>query len=135
MSSPHPPSSPNAGPSESVEPAWNPGGRNLSYINRTGRRKLGVVGVLLSSSPQPPKPPFSAPADFMGTMLILVAMPITSFALGTWQIYRLKWKKGLIERYSENLRQEPIILPSDIGYPSLSPSLWNPFGWCNRVDV
>jgi surfeit locus 1 family protein len=50
-------------------------------------------------------------------------MPITSFALGTWQIYRLKWKKGLIERYSENLRQEPIILPTDIGYPSPSKIL------------
>jgi hypothetical protein len=43
-------------------------------------------------------------------------MPITSFALGTWQVYRLKWKKGLIERYSENLRQPPIILPKDVGF-------------------
>ena len=62
MSAPHPPSSPNAGPSEPVEPPWNPGGRNLSYINRTGRRKLGVVGVLLSKSPRPCSrrlPPFS----------------------------------------------------------------------------
>jgi len=53
-------------------------------------------------------------------------MPITSFALGTWQIYRLKWKKGLIERYSENLQQDPIILPADIGY-AFPPNSAPPF--------
>jgi len=42
-------------------------------------------------------------------------MPVTSFALGTWQVYRLKWKKGLIERYTNNLQQPAIILPKDIG--------------------
>src|SRR5579859_7554746 len=50
-------------------------------------------------------------------------MPITSFALGTWQVYRLKWKKGLIERYTKNLQEPPIILPKDVGYqPPLSPT-------------
>ena len=51
MSTPHPPSSPTAGPSEQLEPAWNPGGRNLSYINKTGRRKFGVIGILLGPVP------------------------------------------------------------------------------------
>jgi len=48
-------------------------------------------------------------------VLIVVAMPVTSFALGTWQVYRLQWKKGLIEKYSNNLNQPPIILPKDVG--------------------
>lgn len=34
-------------------------------------------------------------------------------------MYRLKWKQGLIERYSENLRQPPIILPKDVGFERL----------------
>jgi len=46
---------------------------------------------------------------------MLVAMPITSFALGTWQVYRLQWKKDLIEKYSNNLRQPAVILPKDVG--------------------
>src|SRR5204863_6516494 len=99
MSTPHAPSSPNPGPAEPLEPAWNPGGRNLSYINKAGRRKIGVIGFLLCSSAH------NLGADFV------VAMPITSFALGTWQVYRLQWKKKLIEQYTENLRQPPIILP------------------------
>jgi surfeit locus 1 family protein len=48
-------------------------------------------------------------------VLTLVAMPITSFALGTWQVYRLQWKKDLIDKYSNNLRQPAIILPKDVG--------------------
>ena len=52
-------------------------------------------------------------------------MPVTSFALGTWQVYRLKWKKELIERYTENLQQPPIILPKDVGYfPPLPSSVF-----------
>lgn len=54
MSTPHPPTS-SSGTVEQTEPAWNPGGRNLSYINKTGRRKFGVIGVLLSLSPIPPQ--------------------------------------------------------------------------------
>lgn len=45
-SSPHPPAAPTSSV-EQVEPAWNPGGRNLSYINKTGGKKLGVIGILL----------------------------------------------------------------------------------------
>jgi hypothetical protein len=110
MSSSRPPSS-STGPNEPLEPAWNPGGKNLSYINKTGRKKLGVIGILLS------------PDSSSEKLTYLVAMPITSFALGTWQIYRLKWKKELIERYSNNLRQDAIILPKDVGYVALKRGL------------
>lgn len=53
MSSPHPPTSQGAGPTGQLEPAWNPGGRNRSYINKAGVRKLGVIGILLSPHPSP----------------------------------------------------------------------------------
>lgn len=53
--------------------------------------------------------------EIVPAVLTLVAMPITSFALGTWQVYRLQWKKDLIEKYTKNLRQPAIILPKDVG--------------------
>jgi SURF1 family len=104
MSTPHPPSSP-VGSVEQSEPAWNPGGRNLSYINKAGRRRIGLIGFLLSI--------------ILNLSSNLVAMPITSFTLGTWQVHRLKWKTDLIERYSKNLKEEPMILPSNLGYHSI----------------
>ena len=51
MSSPHPPSFQGSGPAEQAEPAWNPGGRNRSYINRAGARRIGVIGFLLCPDP------------------------------------------------------------------------------------
>ena len=108
MTSPHPPSAPASGPVEQIEPAWNPGGRGLSYINRAGRRKLGVIGVLLRT--------LHVFETTLPMLMLLVAMPITAFSLGTWQVYRLKWKEELIKRYTDNLREPEIILPSQLGY-------------------
>lgn len=39
---------------------------------------------------------------------LLVAMPITAFALGTWQVQRRKWKIALIEENSEKLAKDPL---------------------------
>ena len=83
----------------SMEPRWKES--LLHKQNRPQKARRNRL-PLESSSRQP--------------MLTLVAMPITSFALGTWQVYRLRWKKELIERYSNNLRQDTIILPRDVGY-------------------
>ena len=63
MSSPHPPTSA-TGAVEQIEPAWNPGGKSLSYINKTGRRKFGVIGVLLSFSPSLNSSPTFPKFDF-----------------------------------------------------------------------
>jgi len=125
MSSPHPPTGPTSS-SPQAEPAWNPGGASLSYINKTGGRKFGFMGFLLRTSPAPIAPAadalnsdgsaFEGFPCFVCWVLIVVAMPVTSFALGTWQVYRLQWKKGLIEKYSNNLAKPPIILPKDVGY-------------------
>jgi hypothetical protein len=50
MSAPHPPTSGVGATRQQAEPAWNPGGKNLSYINKTGRGKFGFIGVLLRIS-------------------------------------------------------------------------------------
>lgn len=41
-------------------------------------------------------------------------MPITAFALGTWQVYRRKWKLSLIDEVSEKLSQPPLTSLSQI---------------------
>ncbi|KAI0275040.1 SURF1-domain-containing protein [Gloeopeniophorella convolvens] len=48
------------------------------------------------------------------TMITLGLIPVLTFALGTWQVQRLKWKIDLIDELSEKLEREPIPLPSRI---------------------
>ena len=41
-------------------------------------------------------------------------IPITAFALGTWQIFRLEWKTDLIAKYEDRLVRDPLPLPPKI---------------------
>jgi len=45
---------------------------------------------------------------------LLIAMPIVSFYLGTWQLRRLKWKNNLIATSEDKLTYPPIELPKNI---------------------
>lgn len=47
-------------------------------------------------------------------LVILAAIPITSFALGCWQVQRLGWKSDLIARFEDRLIREPLPLPPRI---------------------
>lgn len=47
-------------------------------------------------------------------MLTLAFIPFFTFALGTWQVKRLKWKINLIDELEEKLQREPMILPPRI---------------------
>lgn len=40
--------------------------------------------------------------------LLLGAMPVISFGLGTWQVYRLQWKKALIKQLEDRTMKEPL---------------------------
>ncbi|XP_017890858.1 surfeit locus protein 1 [Ceratina calcarata] len=42
-----------------------------------------------------------------------LSIPIAAFALGTWQIQRLKWKLDLIEKLKTRINHEPIDLPEN----------------------
>ncbi|XP_011872727.1 PREDICTED: surfeit locus protein 1 [Vollenhovia emeryi] len=44
----------------------------------------------------------------------LLGIPIATFALGTWQIKRLRWKLDLIENLKQRISTEPIDPPSDL---------------------
>lgn len=43
-----------------------------------------------------------------GAPLLLTAMPVISFGLGTWQVYRLQWKKSLIKQLEDRTMREPL---------------------------
>lgn len=45
---------------------------------------------------------------------LLLVIPVASFGLGTWQIYRLQWKKGKIRELESRTQAEPVPLPDDI---------------------
>ncbi|KAJ3168009.1 surf-like protein [Geranomyces variabilis] len=51
----------------------------------------------------------SAPNSALGGWLW--AVPITTFGLGCWQVYRLNWKLDLIEKAESRLHLEPVSLP------------------------
>ncbi|KAI0936847.1 hypothetical protein AcV5_004881 [Taiwanofungus camphoratus] len=53
------------------------------------------------------------------TMILVGSIPIFSFALGTWQVQRLKWKVALIDELEEKLQREPISLPKRINLVAL----------------
>ena len=44
----------------------------------------------------------------------LLIIPITTFILGTWQIYRLRWKKDLIKKMEDRISRDPISIPLDV---------------------
>ncbi|KAI0068162.1 mitochondrial protein required for respiration [Artomyces pyxidatus] len=53
------------------------------------------------------------------TLVVLGVIPIFTFALGTWQVQRLKWKVGLIDELTEKLEREPIYLPNKVNLSAI----------------
>ncbi|KAI0375151.1 SURF1-domain-containing protein [Pilatotrama ljubarskyi] len=53
------------------------------------------------------------------TMVLVGIIPIFTFALGTWQVQRLKWKVALIDDLEEKLEREPIPLPPQVNLAAL----------------
>ncbi|KAG6911618.1 hypothetical protein DXG01_011921 [Tephrocybe rancida] len=47
-------------------------------------------------------------------MLLIGFIPVFTFALGTWQLQRLKWKVNLIDELEEKLQLQPLSLPPKI---------------------
>ncbi|KAI6711032.1 hypothetical protein JHW43_006461 [Diplocarpon mali] len=47
-------------------------------------------------------------------LIILALIPLTAFALGTWQVHRLDWKSKLIAKFEDRLVRDPLPLPPHI---------------------
>ncbi|KAL9012988.1 MAG: hypothetical protein Q9173_002284, partial [Seirophora scorigena] len=47
-------------------------------------------------------------------IIVLALIPITAFALGTWQVFRLGWKTELIARFEDRLIKSPLSLPPNV---------------------
>ncbi|KAL8954007.1 MAG: hypothetical protein Q9222_000168 [Ikaeria aurantiellina] len=47
-------------------------------------------------------------------IIVLALIPITAFALGTWQVFRLGWKTELITKFEDRLIKPPLPLPPRI---------------------
>jgi surfeit locus 1 family protein len=50
------------------------------------------------------------------TMVVVGTIPFLTFALGTWQLKRLKWKINLIDELEEKLQLQPLSLPGKLKY-------------------
>lgn len=44
-------------------------------------------------------------------IIILALIPLTAFALGSWQVQRLAWKNDLIAKFEDRLTRPPLPLP------------------------
>ncbi|RDW63838.1 hypothetical protein BP5796_10340 [Coleophoma crateriformis] len=47
-------------------------------------------------------------------LIILALIPITAFALGTWQVQRLDWKSKLMAKFEDRLVRDPLPLPPHV---------------------
>ncbi|KAG7098960.1 hypothetical protein E1B28_000848 [Marasmius oreades] len=68
---------------------------------------------------KPRREPWMSP-----TMVAVGVIPIFTFALGTWQLGRLKWKINLIDELQEKLELHPLTLPSKINLSVLPEFVW-----------
>jgi surfeit locus 1 family protein len=57
-------------------------------------------------------------------LIVLALIPITAFALGSWQVARLGWKTELIARYEDRLVRDPLPLP-----PYVDPAVIKDFDY------
>lgn len=55
----------------------------------------------------------SSPSKESKSHLLLLIIPLTTFGLGTWQVYRLQWKRNLIKELEERTNGPPIEIPAE----------------------
>ena len=46
--------------------------------------------------------------------LWMLIIPVTTFGLGTWQIFRLQWKLELIDELERKTKEDPITIPTKL---------------------
>ncbi|KAL2112804.1 hypothetical protein VUR80DRAFT_6375 [Thermomyces stellatus] len=91
----------------------------FSTTPRHARRDPAEEPDFVSLVDQPPQLVRSGKKHGAG-LFFLALIPITAFALGTWQVQRLKWKTDLIAKLEDRLIRPPLPLPPHID-PSAVP--------------
>ena len=44
----------------------------------------------------------------------MLVIPVTTFGLGTWQVFRLQWKLGLIDELERKTKENPVTIPTEL---------------------
>ncbi|KAG5644618.1 hypothetical protein DXG03_008096 [Asterophora parasitica] len=88
------------------------------FVAPSTRRNLWSFGSKKSDVPALYKPRQESWVN--PTMILIGIMPFFTFALGTWQLKRLKWKVDLIDELEEKLQLQPLSLPPKIKYARAS---------------
>ena len=83
---------------------------NPPNLVRAGRRH-GPGLIVLGMDPLP------TPQSVLTASALI---PITAFALGTWQVQRLDWKSKLIAKFEDRLVRDPLPLPPNIDPTAIS---------------
>ena len=97
--------------------SWTGLGRGIlssaSWRRQLLRKPLAANCRRTESTTTAAAPAYRAKKDSLlsPTMILLGIVPIFTFALGTWQVKRLKWKINLIDELQEKLARDPMPLP------------------------
>ena len=83
---------------------------SLSFIRQLGRSARPPIRFQHTGTTYSAKRYSLLTPSFVALGLI----PVFTFALGTWQVQRLKWKVDLIDQLSEKLQRDPIALPNKV---------------------
>ena len=54
------------------------------------------------------------PTNWASFSRLAVLIPVIAFGLGSWQVFRLKWKTDLIARFEDRILKPPLPLPPRI---------------------
>ncbi|XP_075991188.1 surfeit locus protein 1 [Anticarsia gemmatalis] len=78
-----------------------------SILRNTFRYNVTVANAIRSQKVKPKK----EPGDIFKWILLMI--PVSSFGLGCWQVYRLQWKLGLIDMMQAKTNAAPAPMPQD----------------------
>lgn len=80
----------------------------------TGRQFFGMQSKQYSTRSTAPKfdvREFKSRLRYDRSFMLLLSIPFTTFCLSVWQVYRLYWKRGLMNELEEQTRQPPVTIP------------------------
>lgn len=79
--------------------------------SNNNRRQAGDDPTFTSIVDNPPELVRAGGRRHGPGLIVLAIIPLTAFALGSWQVQRLGWKTELIARFEDRLVRDPLPLP------------------------